>query len=97
MTNQEKKYSSIRELRMAFEIGYRRCLIDCGHLPTYISIREAGRRFGEGTIRRWIAEGTIQMFKDGDRNSKCRVSLYDCLLAASADNRCEYFTNKKIS
>lgn len=86
--------SSMNSIAIAFEIGYKRCQIDNGNLPTYISMREAGRRFGSGVIRRWIEEGTISISKDGDRNSKCRVSLYECLVAAATDNRCEYFQNK---
>lgn len=81
-------------LVIAIQVGYKRCLIDLGKEPTYISKREAEKRFGAGTVRRWLADGVVVEHKDGDRNCKCRINHADLITAAATDNRCEYFKNK---
>ena len=61
-----------------------------GDIKPFISLREAQRRYGTGTINRWIEEGLINIRKDGINTSKIRIDIVELEATAKASNRSTY-------
>lgn len=67
-------------------------LVKSGKLSSVLSKREAYREYGEGVVNRWIAEGLIQVRKDGNNSAKCRLNRVELESIAKANNRITYIT-----
>ena len=75
------------------DVVVSRFAVECGLLKPYLTITQAYKRYGRGTVDRWAAEGLIEIIKDGTRNSKCRVLAERIELVASQSNRASWFDN----
>ena len=67
------------------KIGEKKKSIELGEEPKYISLREAGRKYGGlSAVNGWIKAGVVKMNKDygKGRNSKCRLSVLELEAAA---------------
>ena len=67
------------------KIGEIKKSIELGKEPKYISLREAGRKYGgEAVVRAWIKAGVVSLNKDYGKgsNSKCRLSVIELEAAA---------------
>lgn len=85
------------------EIEYKRALIDAAHIATeqtlvrlglikpFISLNEAYRTYGKGTVERWCREGLIQKIKDGDGNSPVRINRTEIQSVSATSNRAEWY------
>jgi len=57
---------------------------------TYMSLRQAYKKYGQYTVKQWIEKGLIEVIKDGPRNSRCRISVEEIEILAAASNRMAY-------
>ena len=67
------------------KLGEKKKSIELGETPMYISLREAGRRYGgEAVVKEWIKSGAVKRNKDYGKggNSKCRLSVLELEAAA---------------
>ena len=66
------------------KIGEKKKSIELGEEPKYISLREAGRKYGEVVVKEWIKAGVVKRNKDYGKgnNSKCRLSVLELEAAA---------------
>ncbi len=62
-----------------------------GLIKPYLSLNEAYKMYGRRTVERWIAEGLIEIQKDGTRTSKCRILREQIELVASQSNRASWY------
>jgi hypothetical protein len=60
-------------IREAAELGALIALTDTGKLKPYLKKREASRRFGEGKVNQWLAEGKLTVRKDGTSTAAWRI------------------------
>ena len=72
--------------------GALRALVSIGALSPTLSKREAYRIYGEGTVKRWIEEGLLNIRKDGNNTSKCRISRLEIEALSNANNRISYLS-----
>ena len=79
----------------AAEVGAMKALVEIGELKPFLKLREAYRKYGQGTVKRWIAEGLIEVKKDGDRTSSVRIDRIKLLTVAKTCNRATYLTTKE--
>ena len=80
---------------LGVKIGYDRCLADHGKLKPYVSLNYAQKKYGRKTVDRWIAEGLLDVIKDGDNNSRCRVSRERLELLSATSNRASWYEHHK--
>lgn len=67
------------------KIGEKKKSIELGEEPKFISLREAGRKYGgEVVVKEWIKSGAVKRNKDYGKgnNSKCRLSVLELEAAA---------------
>ena len=57
----------------AMEMGYKRCLMDFGHLTATITKSEAYRMYGRNDVDKWIREKAIIPVKAGSGTSKIKL------------------------
>lgn len=76
----------------AAEVATIKTLVSLGHLSPTLSKREAYRTYGEGVVKRWIAEGLIKVHKDGNNTSKCRLDRVELETLARSNNRLTYLS-----
>ena len=84
-----------RALMDAAEIAAQKVLIATGNLKPYLSLNQAHKIYGRGTVDRWIKEGLITPIKDGDANSKVTIERLQIETVAKTSNRVSYFQNSK--
>lgn len=84
----------IHQIQDAYRAGYKRCLQDKGQIEPYISLSKAYRMYGRRIVERWINESLIDVIKDGDINTKCRISREQIELVAEESNRTIFYTHK---
>jgi hypothetical protein len=93
-----KRYQPLDRLQLlqiqaAYGAGYKRALADCGQLRPYLSLKEAYRKYGQGTVERWVDEGLIVKIKDGPGSSRVRIEREKIELIAGESNRCSWYEN----
>jgi hypothetical protein len=69
-------------------------LSQLGLLKPYLSLNEAHKKYGEGTVDRWIREGLIHKIKDGNGNSPVRINRIEIESVAETSNRAEWYVNQ---
>ncbi len=74
-------------LENAAKAGSLNTLISLGVLKPHLSMREAFRLYGESSVKRWIAQGVVTKNKQGEGNSKVRLSRLELETAALASVR----------
>ena len=79
----------------AAEVGARKVLTELGLAKPYMKLREAYRAYGEGKVKRWIAEGLVEVKKDGPRNSSLRIDRIQLESLAKTSNRAHFFANNR--
>lgn len=90
----ESEREFVKALEAAAKVATVQALVSVGCLKPYISLRESYRLYGEGTINRWIKEGVIEKIKDGEGNSKIRISRVQLEAAAQTQNRAEWYVRQ---
>lgn len=83
-----------RSLEAAAQVASVQTLVSAGYLKPYISLREAYRLYGEGTVNRWIKEGVVKQIRDGEGNVKSRISRVQIEAAAQTQNRAEWYVRQ---
>ena len=83
----------LKQLEAVTDVVVSRFAVECGLLKPYLTITQAYKRYGRGTVDRWAAEGLIEIIKDGTRNSKCRIKRSQIELVAATQNRASWFDN----
>lgn len=81
-------------LNAAAKVASVQALVSAGLIKPYVSLREAYRLYGEGTVERWFREGVIKKIKDGEGNSKIRISRVQLEAAAETQNRAEWYVRQ---
>ncbi len=79
------------QIQAAYDAGYAKALAKYGELKPYISLKEAYRMYGQGTVERWADEGLITKIKDGTGSSRVRIDRQQIELVAGESNRCSWF------
>lgn len=59
----------------AAELGAQTALTKAGLIKPWISKAEAFRRFGERTVKRWLAEGQVQLRSPSPNAVKKHINL----------------------
>ena len=85
-------YQLTNLLSDAADLAATKVMVTLGKYPETVSRREAYRRYGEGVVKRWIQEGLIEVKKDGDNTSKCRLDLVRLEALSKANNRVTYLS-----
>jgi hypothetical protein len=65
-----------------------------GLLKPYISLNEAYKIYGEGTVERWCREGLIHKIKDGEGSSPVRINRVEIESVAKVSNRTAWYISK---
>lgn len=89
----ESEREFVKALEAAAKVASVQALVSAGVIKPYVSVREAYRMYGEGTVERWCREGVIKKIKDGEGNSKIRISRVQ-LEAAETQNRAEWYVRQ---
>lgn len=79
------------QISAAYKAGYRKAHEDKGEVPKYYSLSYCYKKFGRGVVDRWASEGLIEVIKDGNGNSKCRVEAERIEIVAGMSNRASWF------
>lgn len=90
----ESEREFIKALEAAAKVASVQTLVSVGVIKPYVSVREAYRMYGEGTVERWCREGVIKKIKDGEGNSKIRISRVQLEAAAETQNRAEWYVRQ---
>jgi hypothetical protein len=91
-----EKYELQRMLNDAAEFGAKKALLDLGLSKPFLSFREASNVYGSGRVNRWIKEGLIQKYKDGDTSSTIRLDRMQLDILARSSNRNTYLSQKEM-
>jgi hypothetical protein len=81
-------------IQSVVELTTTAVLSELGLLKSYISLNEAYKKYGEGTVERWHRQGLIRKIKDGEGTSPVRISRVEIESAAKASNRCAWYIDK---
>ena len=76
------------------KIGSQQALMDAGLTPQFISQRKAYDLYGEGRVKRWVAEGLVHRKKDGDNNSTVRFDKQELSAVSLQSNIVSYQIHK---
>ena len=82
-------------IQQTVELTTTSVLEQLGLLKPYLSLNECYRRYGEGTVNRWLNEGLIRKIKDGEGNSPVRIKRTEIETVSNASNRCEWYMNNR--
>ena len=78
-------------LQAAAELATETTLTKLGLLKPYISLNQAYKMYGTGTVERWHEEGLIKKIKDGEGKSPVRISRVEIEAVAKTSNRAEWY------
>lgn len=81
------------QIQAAYAAGFKKAVAECGMLRPYISLKQAYRMYGQGTVERWADEGLIVKIKDGPGSSRVRIDRQQIELVAGESNRCSWYEN----
>jgi hypothetical protein len=79
------------QIQAAYAAGFKKAAAECGMLRPYISLKQAYRMYGQGTVERWADEGLIQKIKDGPGSSRVRIDREKIETVAQMSNRCSWY------
>lgn len=51
----------LKQLEAVMDVVVSRFAVECGLLKPYLTITQAYKRYGRGTVDRWAAEGLIEI------------------------------------
>lgn len=74
------------QIKAAYKAGFVECLDLLGEVKPYMSRNEADKRFGAGTVQKWIDSGLVNPVRDGKNTSKWRINRKEIELVASMSN-----------
>jgi hypothetical protein len=78
----------------AAELGSKRALVEIGKLSPMITKAQAYKLHGRSQVDRWIKEGLLRQYKDGENTSKVRIDRMQLETIAKSSNRASYFSTK---
>ena len=90
----ESELEYARALRDAAQVASVVALVSAGCLPAYMSMRECYGAYGVGVVNNWIRQGIIHRIKDGEGNTKVRISRVEVEAAACTSSRAEWYIEK---
>lgn len=76
------------------KIGSQQTLIEAGLTSQFLTQRKAYELYGEGRVKRWVAEGLVHRRKDGDNNSTVRYDKLELSAVSLKSNITSYQINK---
>jgi len=85
----EKEFK--KTMQTIVEFTTETILTRLGLLKPYLSLNEAYKIYGEGTVDRWMRERLIRKIKDGEGNSPVRISRIEIEAVAKTSNRAEWY------
>lgn len=91
MTEQPIDILQLRQVQAIVDAAVNKALAKAGLITPYISLKEAEKMYGRGTVARWADERLITIIKDGTRTSKCRINRAEIELVASMSNRASWY------
>lgn len=91
----ETEHEYLNSMVDVAELGARKILIELGLSKPYMKLREAYRVYGENVVKRWIAEGLLDVKKDGPRNASVRLDRMQLEAIAKTCNRATYLTTEE--
>ncbi len=74
------------------ELGTMKTLVEMNILKPFLSKREAYKKYGRGTVDRWIREGNLKAVKDGSTSSSIRLDRMKLEVLSKASTRHTYLT-----
>lgn len=80
----------------AARLGAAEFAKEIGYVRDEITQRQAYLRFGESRVKKWVAQGKIRRFKEGQRNCVVTYSLIELKGLEVAENL-EFKTATKIA
>jgi hypothetical protein len=83
-----------RIMKDAAGVASVQALVSTGVINPYMSMRECYRTYGAGMVNGWLRQGLIHKIKDGDDNTKVRISRVEIEAAARTSNRAEWQINR---
>ena len=83
----------LKQLDAVIDAALERFAVKYDLIKPYLSMNEAYKKYGRGTVDRWIAEGLINPIKDGTGTSKRRIERKQIELLAAMSNRSSWFEN----
>ena len=87
----ESEIEFVKTMQVIVETTTQAVLAKLGIVKPYISLNEAYKTYGEGTVDRWVRQGLIHKIKDGEGNSPVRISRIEIESAAQTSNRAEWY------
>ncbi|MEJ6980735.1 hypothetical protein WG906_09765 [Pedobacter sp. P351] len=75
------------------ELGTKSTLIELNILKPFLSKNEAYKKYGRGTVDRWIKEGNLKAIKDGTTSSSIRLDRITLEILSKASTRHTYLTS----
>lgn len=91
MSNEILDRTTLKQMQAIFEMGFNRCAEATGLLKPHLSLSEARRKYGRGTLERWVSEGLVTIHKDGPGNCRCRIERKQIELVAAMSNRASWY------
>lgn len=71
--------------------------VELGGLSVSISQRQAFQSYGEGKVKRWIAQGSIKIRKDGNNTANCRINRIEIESMAKAEGITDTYIPKSLA
>jgi len=87
----ESEAEFIKSLEAAAQVATVQTLVSVGLLTPYVSLRESYRKYGEGLVNQWIKDGMVTKIKDGEGNTKVRISRVQLEAVAQTQSRAEWY------
>jgi hypothetical protein len=94
ITLPESEIELAHMLKNAASVASTQALVSASIISPYLSLGECFRVHGTGKVNGWIKQGLVHKIKDGDRNSKVRISRVEIEAAAQTSNRAEWYLAK---
>ena len=76
------------------QLASQKTLESLGMACPFLSLREAGKKYGLKRVNRWIKQGLVKPVHDGGTSPK-RVIVSELLNAAIGENAFQFYTPKK--
>jgi hypothetical protein len=90
----ESEIELARLLKDAAQVASVQALVSMGAISPYASLHECRREYGIGTVNNWLRQGLIRKIKDGEGNTKVRISRVELEAAARTSNRVEWYVDR---
>jgi hypothetical protein len=80
----------------AAQVATVQALVSAGVLSPYMSLRECQDMHGVGTVNNWLRQGIIHRIKDGEGNTKVRISRVEVETAVCTNNRAVWYIDQYV-